>query len=296
MNNTAAIVGINFQGKCLLLLILYFISEVLVASSYKSDQILAKNSTSINQFQAASLLSGKYRNEQNMILAGNNRVNGYFPLAYSGNGVDHMNINLVLLDKAGIRLGDEIGVFDGDLCAGAAIIEEKHIIDNSISIPASANDRTVNEPNGYTSGNKITLKLYRNKIVYLLYFTAVNNSQAIFERGGSMFALIDFSKSTSTSSFLNQTEINLYPNPFNQAIKIEIYLSQPQKLVCEIYDVNGNPVRTFAANDADLNDRWIEFTWDGKNDKGQRVAYGIYFCKTNQTITRIVFNSAQNSN
>lgn len=296
MNNTAALVGINFQGKCLLFLILFFISEVLVASNYKSDQILAKNSTSINQFQANSLLSGKYRNEQNMILAGNTRINSHFPLAYTGNGVDHMNINLVLLDKAGIRIGDEIGVFDGDLCAGVAIIEDKHIKDNSISIPASANDRIESSPNGYTPGNKIILKLYRNETVYILYFITVNNSKDIFEKGGSMFALIDFSKSITTSSFLKQTEINLYPNPFNQTIKIEIFLSQPQKLVCEIFDVNGNQVRNLNPLDAEWDDSLIELTWDGKNNIGQRVAYGIYFCRTNQTITKIIFNSSYNSN
>lgn len=221
---------------------------------------------------------------------------GYFPLAYSGNGVDHMNINLVALDKTGIEIGDEIGVFDGDLCAGAAIIEDKHIKENSISIPASANDRTEYKPNGYTPGHKITLKLYRKDIVYILYFVTVNNSRDIFEKNESMFALIDFSKSTSTSLFLNQKEINLYPNPFNHSIKIEIYLSQPQKLVCEIFDINGNNIRTFIPDYAEANNRLIEFTWDGKNNDGQRVAYGIYFCRTNQTITKIIFNPSVNSN
>jgi hypothetical protein len=286
----------NIIQKSIIVLFLFIVSEETYSFNDKSNQFVKSNSLISLKSPTPGILSGKVNIEQNLVSTKNSRVNGYFPLAFTGNGVDHMNINLVLLDKAGIRLGDEIGVFDGDLCAGAAIIEEKHIKDNSISIAASANDRTESNPNGYTSGNKISLKLYRNKIVYLLYFTTVNNSLDLFERGGSMFALIDFSKSTSTSSFLNQTEINLYPNPFNQAIKIEIYLSQPQKLVCEIFDVNGNPVRTFAPGDDDLSDSWIEFTWDGKNNNGQRVAYGIYFCRTNQTITRIVFNSSQNSN
>lgn len=248
--------------------------------------------TRINETYESSFL------KQDPVLGIKNQTanSGYFPLAYTGNGIDHMNINLVALNSTGIKIGDEIGVFDGDLCVGAAIIEDKHIKENGISIPASANDRTESKPNGYTSGHKIILKLHRKDIVYLLYFVVVNNSRDIFEKNESMFALIDFSKSTSTSNFLNQKEINLYPNPFNHSIKIEIYLSQPQKLVCEIFDVNGNNIRTFAPDDAEANNNLVEFTWDGKNNDGQRVAYGIYFCRTNQTITKIIFNSSQNSN
>lgn len=258
-------------------------------------------SANINSELSKTMINETYDSfflKQDLVLGTKNQIanSGYFPLAYTGNGVDHMNINLVALNITGIRIGDEIGVFDGDLCAGAAIIEDKHIKENSLSIAASANDRTEFKPNGYTPGHKITLKLYRKGTVYLLYFVTVNNSQDIFEKNESMFALIDFSKSTSTSLFLNQKEINLYPNPFHYFIKIEIYLSQPQKLVCEIYDVNGNSVRTFYGNDAKASYRLVEFTWDGKDNDGQRVAYGIYFCRTNQTITKIIFNLSVNSN
>lgn len=61
-------------------------------------------------------------------------ISGYFPLAYTGKGVDHMNINLVNLKLTGLKVGDEVGVFDGIYCIGAALIEEKHMQDNSISI------------------------------------------------------------------------------------------------------------------------------------------------------------------
>lgn len=263
--------------------------------------LLPLSSANINSKLSKTRINETYESffqKQDLVLGTKNQIasSGYFPLAYTGNGIDHMNINLVALNITGIKIGDEIGVFDGDLCVGAAIIDDKHIKENSISIPASANDRTDYKPNGYTPGHKITLKLHRKEIVYVLYFVTVNNSRDIFEKNESMFALIDFSKSTSTSSFLNQKEINLYPNPFNYSIKIEIYLSQPQKLVCEIFDVNGNNIRTFVPDNVETNNSLIEFIWDGKNNDGQRVAYGIYFCRTNQTITKIIFNSSQNSN
>ncbi|MDO9613336.1 MAG: hypothetical protein Q7J86_02290, partial [Bacteroidota bacterium] len=47
-------------------------------------------------------------------------TSGYFQLAYVGNGVDHMNINLVNIVSGGLQAGDEIGIFDGKLCVGSA--------------------------------------------------------------------------------------------------------------------------------------------------------------------------------
>ena len=48
----------------------------------------------------------------------------YFHKIYYGNGVDHMNINLVNINLSGLMTGDEIGVFDGVYCVGSTIIEE----------------------------------------------------------------------------------------------------------------------------------------------------------------------------
>lgn len=213
---------------------------------------------------------------------------GYFQLAYSGNGIDHMNINLVNLNSGGIIIGDEIGVFDGDICAGAAVIMENHIIDNSISIPASANDGTENNKNGYIPGHKIILKLYRNKTVYKLYFQAVNNTNDVFEKWESMFASIDFSKSTGQSQLENQTGIKLYPNPFAYSVRIDINLPQKQPLTVEIFNMSGQLIKTLYKGDAE---RQTTLIWDGKDSSGSKVISGSYLCRSNHTITKITFQA-----
>jgi hypothetical protein len=121
----------------------------------------------------------------------------YFRKRFIGNGVDHMNINLVNLSQTGLMAGDEIGVFDGIYCVGLAVVEEKNIRKNNISIPSSANDTINSDPTGFIEGHKITLKAYRSGTVYLLYFQTVNDTQDIFEKGGSVFVLINFSRSIS---------------------------------------------------------------------------------------------------
>jgi hypothetical protein len=215
---------------------------------------------------------------------------GFFQLAYVGNGIDHMNINLVNIVSGGLLIGDEIGIFDGEICAGAAVILEKHIQDNSIGIPASANDGSENAPNGYISGHKITLKLYRNNTVYNLFFQTVNNSKDVFERMESMFASIDFSRSTTGQSQLeNQTEIKLYPNPFEDSIRIEINLPQKQPLTVEIFGMSGQLIRTLFKGDGE---RQTTLIWDGKDNGGNKVISGIYLCRSNQTIAKINYQTS----
>ena len=210
----------------------------------------------------------------------------YFPLVYSGYGVDHMNINLVNLALTGLTVGDEIGVFDGNYCVGSAVIEEKNMIENSLSIPASANENIDTKPNGYTDGNPITLKAYRSGIIYLLYFQTVNNSIDTFERGNSMFALIDFSRSEQLTTPENSEEIKIYPNPFNTNLRIEISLSQGQQLNCEIFDVTGKLIKTLYKG---LSEGQQLLVWDGKNNLKRQVTPGLYFCRVNQTITKIIY-------
>jgi hypothetical protein len=210
----------------------------------------------------------------------------YFPKIYSGSGVDHMNINLVSLKLTGLAPGDEVGVFDGTYCVGSKVIDENIWEENSMSIPSSANELTPGNPNGFTEGNKITLKVYRAGTVYLLYFQTVNNSDDIFEKGGSMFALVDVSRSTGQNIFDTTEEIKMYPNPFSDFLKIEITLTQKHQFLVSIFDINGKLIRTLYKGNTNGK---LLVGWDGKDNNQQEVPAGVYFCRVNQTISGVIF-------
>ncbi|MDP2337482.1 MAG: T9SS type A sorting domain-containing protein [Bacteroidota bacterium] len=91
----------------------------------------------------------------------------------------------------------------------------------------------------FISGHKITLKAYRTGTVYLLLFQTVNDSQDIFEKGGSLFAMIDFPQSTQQLTTEQSEGIKIFPNPFNDSLSTEINLPYTQNLKCEIIDLNG---------------------------------------------------------
>lgn len=90
---------------------------------------------------------------------------GHFVLAYDGVGHSHMNIN-VLSSTIGVQnlvAGDEIAVFDGNICCGKIILTEPVIFGNPqtyITIAASKAD--IGLSNGYTAGNQISYKFWKS--------------------------------------------------------------------------------------------------------------------------------------
>ena len=83
----------------------------------------------------------------------------HFSPDWTGNGVDHMNINIVSAKLDGIELeaGDEIGIFDGANCVGAGTLTGTLSQTNTLDIVVSQNDGS---GNGFTLGNVISYKIF----------------------------------------------------------------------------------------------------------------------------------------
>ena len=68
-----------------------------------------------------------------------------------------------------------------------------------------------------------------------------------------------------------------FPNPFNPKTAIEFYLPKSEYISLLIYDLNGKMVRSIYQG-RQKSGQHLAF-WDGYDDKGGKVACGIYFCK-----------------
>jgi len=69
-----------------------------------------------------------------------------------------------------------------------------------------------------------------------------------------------------------------YPNPFNPSTKIQFSLPQTEKVKLEIYDIQGNLVKSLV--DYELyNTGNYAVVWDGIDNHGKKVSSGIYFAK-----------------
>jgi flagellar hook assembly protein FlgD len=66
-----------------------------------------------------------------------------------------------------------------------------------------------------------------------------------------------------------------HPNPFNESTQIEFILPDAGHATLRIYNINGQLVRILLAGDLSAGPHLVR--WNGFDDKGQRVASGVYF-------------------
>ena len=208
----------------------------------------------------------------------------HFQPAFEGNGVDHMNINLVNLSESGILEGDEIAIFDGNICVGSAKINIQHSMFNiqhsSISIPVSAADN-IEVKNGFAEGNPITMKLWnsRNNQEFVLEPEIVKGTST-FTKHETTIASIEKYATTSLEGIpgSNIPEINCYPNPFSDEITIEINLVNDAQVQVEVLNQLGQRVNILTP-EIMMNSGLHRLKWDGKNTSNQQVSSGIFYVR-----------------
>ncbi len=67
-----------------------------------------------------------------------------------------------------------------------------------------------------------------------------------------------------------------YPNPFNAETVIRFALKKPSDVSVEVYNILGQRVKSLINNEK-MTAGVKEITWNGRDDKGNDVASGIYF-------------------
>jgi hypothetical protein len=70
-----------------------------------------------------------------------------------------------------------------------------------------------------------------------------------------------------------------HPNPFNPSTTIRYSITEKGYVSLAIYDVNGSLVRTLVAEHQSPSAEEYSVTWNGRNDRGNPVASGIYLYK-----------------
>lgn len=156
----------------------------------------------------------------------------HFKPAISGNGLDHMNFNIVAIPTGFFEDGDEMGVFDGNNCVGAfkstfsspqsAVHNQKSAI-RSLSIPVSAND-DLNERDGFTQGHPFSLRIWKaesNK-EYTIEPVIITGPSTFVKHESVFVSLAEYAITGLGKSELPAgMELNIYPNPSDGKIYIQ---------------------------------------------------------------------------
>ena len=212
-------------------------------------------------------------------------ASNYFTKIFEGNGTDHMIVNLVNLQTSGLQTGDEIGVFDGQYCVGAATIGIEQLRSGSISIPASANDGIGPSVNGFSTGNTILLLLYRGNQSYKIGMETVTGIQS-FEKNGSVFVKASASDLPVSQIDNKPDQFRCYPNPFKDEMTINIRNSEETHVEVAIHNLLGQKIKNLYKGS---NKGELMLKWNGTNDSGNKVAQGVYLCKMNGQTIKIVY-------
>jgi len=69
----------------------------------------------------------------------------------------------------------------------------------------------------------------------------------------------------------------LYPNPFNQRMKISYQVSELSRVGLKVYDASGRLVRSLA--EGTHKPGYYTVLWDSKDDIGRAVSAGVYFVR-----------------
>jgi lysyl endopeptidase len=200
----------------------------------------------------------------------------YFSYDFNGNGVDHMNINITGLHANIMQPGDELAVFDGEICVGAISLLPHHFANQSVSIPVSASD-DFGTP-GFTEKNTISIKLWNslNNREFLLEPEILKGTSTFMKHESTLMSLRKyFSTKLDNELFSEKTEINCYPNPFSNEITIEIALPEGKKVQVDILNQLGQQVRILNRKKY-LPPGQHTLVWDGKTTGNQNISPGIY--------------------
>jgi hypothetical protein len=69
-----------------------------------------------------------------------------------------------------------------------------------------------------------------------------------------------------------------WPNPFNEQVNMEYYVTHDGKISIELFDVAGRRVKTLAS-DMPVDEGYHSALWDGRTDSGGKASSGVYFCR-----------------
>ena len=151
----------------------------------------------------------------------------------------------------GLEIGDEIAAFDGDKIVGALSINSDDLYSNALAI-----FNTINSGHGYSAGNQMLFKLWKNS-EEKFYYTQLNFSNPfgdaytdlIFPENDGEYSIANV-KITENQFSLSQAYLgNIYPNPVSETAEIEFGLNENSNVELNIYNLLGEKVITLVNKD-----------------------------------------------
>lgn len=169
----------------------------------------------------------------------------HFSLAWENN--PFMPMHIILEANEELTFGDEIGVFDGDVCVGASVFNEN--INDPIIVICSLDDPDSEIVDGFTDGNEIFFKIWDNET------QTINYPEIEFLEGQFSFAalesfagrILDLTTGID-DNITGEFTLVVTPNPATNATFIETNIPESGTLIICIHNVHGQTVLDYHEN------------------------------------------------
>ena len=156
----------------------------------------------------------------------------------------YMPMNVILLPDENLVAGDEIGIFDGDVCVGATVFNG--IADQPVFITVSTDDPYTEWIDGFINGNNITAKSWSPQT------NQISNIEIELIEGISTFAPLETCVGKMTMLLTDLTEIpdemfdvKVQPNPFKNSTNVVLSLHATANVKIRIMNLNGITVKQY---------------------------------------------------
>jgi hypothetical protein len=181
----------------------------------------------------------------------------------------------IYLEKPGIGMtelssGDEIGVYDGEICVGAAVINAEP--ERFVILTASYDDQMTTTKDGFDEGNAISLRFWNSETgeeKKIEPVEVIKGSEMAFKRMGTLVLRTEFK--VTGDYYLG----NAWPNPSKDMTMFTFGLSEPGKVRLEIFDHSGSLVKILVNKELPAGSYEIE--WNNSTDLDTRVLPGVYY-------------------
>lgn len=165
----------------------------------------------------------------------------HFFVNYEGNGLNHMNINLVGIDgSVGISAGDELAAFDGNICVGSIKLTQDQIATGSVSLISSysTNDQAVD---GFIEGNSIQLRVWKKSTESESEILPdVLSGEMKYAQNGSVLAKLKSATiTTGVDDLSDNLKVEVYPNPCKGQFSVRLSEMPEWGSKIDILDISG---------------------------------------------------------
>lgn len=162
--------------------------------------------------------------------------------------------------------GNEIGLFDGNLCVGAAVYQGG----NQLLITAWQADEGQNLA-GFIPGNPIKAQVYREN-----FSNNTKHDLKKFTGGVPVFGEGNYSKVILESVPTGEEpfEFDVQPNPFKDATSIVLDLKIETLLKVNVFDNTGRLVKSIS--NEQLPPDTYRLNWNGTDQNGRKLNPGVY--------------------